>query len=101
MRPGLWIAIGALLVMVIVYAIGVRTGKRPAGGDLVVRCRAGHLFTTLWVPLGSIKAVRLGAYRLQRCPVGHHWSLVSPVDPESLSPTDLAEARSHHDAWVP
>jgi hypothetical protein len=24
--------------------------------DTPVRCSAGHLFTTIWVPLGSLKA---------------------------------------------
>jgi hypothetical protein len=41
--------------------------------DTPVRCSAGHLFTTIWVPLGSLKAVRLGGTRYQYCPVGHHW----------------------------
>lgn len=28
--------------------------------DRIVRCRQGHLLETIWVPLASIKAVRLG-----------------------------------------
>lgn len=40
--------------------------------DVPVRCSAGHLFTTIWMPIASIKAVRLGGERWQYCPVGHH-----------------------------
>ena len=28
--------------------------------DAMVRCQAGHLFTTYWIPGGSLKAIRLG-----------------------------------------
>jgi len=35
-----------------------------------VRCSAGHLFTTIWIPLASLKSVRLGDRRYQRCPAG-------------------------------
>jgi hypothetical protein len=38
--------------------------------DAIVRCSKGHLFTTIWVPLASFKAVRLGSRRYQRCPGG-------------------------------
>jgi hypothetical protein len=55
------------------------------GANTVVRCRTGHLFTTLWIPGGSLKAVRLGWWRFQRCPVGMHWSLVTPVKASDLT----------------
>ncbi len=29
------------------------------GADTVVRCRSGHLFTSLWIPGGSLKALRV------------------------------------------
>ena len=48
------------------------------GRNTIVRCRQGHLFTTTWIPGASLKAIRLGWARFQRCPVGHHWSLVTP-----------------------
>jgi hypothetical protein len=32
----------------------------PIGGKLIVRCRQGHLFTTIWIPGASLKAIRLG-----------------------------------------
>ena len=72
------------------------------GFDKIVRCSAGHLFTTIWMPLGSLKAVRLGpGGRYQRCPVGHHWSIVVPLDPTTADPADLQAAAAVHDVRVP
>jgi len=71
------------------------------GGNVVVRCQKGHLFTTLWLPMASLKAVRLGWYRFQRCPVGNHWSLVHPVREADLGEDELREARTRHDVRVP
>lgn len=73
----------------------------PIGGNLIVRCRDGHLFTTLWVPSASIKALRLGWVRFQWCPVGRHWSLVTPVRASELTPKEERRARSQHDIPVP
>jgi hypothetical protein len=73
----------------------------PIAGNLMVRCRAGHLFTTLWIPSVSLKAVRLGWWRVQWCPVGRHWSLVTPVKPSELSAAELREARSQRDLRLP
>lgn len=73
----------------------------PGTFDRIVRCGQGHLFETIWVPLASIKAVRLGPWRFQRCPVGNHWSLVHGVDESTLAPEEIAEARSHRDSRVP
>ncbi len=71
------------------------------GGNVVVRCRDGHLFSTLWVPAASLKALRLGPWRVQRCPVGHHWTVVTPVPREQLSPSELADALGTHDIRIP
>lgn len=73
----------------------------PIGGRLVVRCRKGHLFTTLWIPSVSIKAVRLGWWRVQRCPVGGHWSVVTPVRESELGALDRLRARQHRDLPIP
>ena len=54
-----------------------RTGKWT--GRVDVRCRDGHTFTTTWIPGFSLTSVRLGPWRVQRCPVGHHWSIVTPI----------------------
>jgi hypothetical protein len=67
----------------------------------IVRCRRGHLFTTIWIPGGSLKAVRLGPWRLQRCPVGKHWSLVTPVNMAKLSEEDREFALSRRDTRLP
>ena len=73
----------------------------PIGGNLIVRCREGHLFTTLWVPGASIKALRLGWVRFQWCPVGRHWSLITPVRDSELTVGEQRRARSWHDLPLP
>ncbi len=80
-------------------SLWLRSGK--LGGNIVVRCRDGHLFTTLWIPAVSVKALRLGPWRVQRCPVGHHWTLVTPVKEAGLTPQELQAAREHHDRRLP
>ena len=73
----------------------------PLGGRMIVRCRRGHLFTTLWIPGVSVKALRLGWLRFQRCPVGHHWSLITPVRDSELTDADKRAARSRRDVFLP
>ena len=69
--------------------------------DRPVRCAAGHLFTTIWVPLGSLKAVRLAGKRYQRRPVGRHWAMVTPLDTATASSGELASAAAVHDLRIP
>jgi hypothetical protein len=69
--------------------------------EVIARCSAGHLFTSTWVPLGSLKAVRLGRKRYQRCPVGRHWTMIERVDPATLTTAELAEAARYHDLRIP
>ena len=69
--------------------------------DRPVRCRDGHTFTTIWIPGASLKAVRLGRRRVQRCPVGGHWTVVVPLDPASAPDSDLKAAAATHDLRVP
>ena len=72
------------------------------GGNVVVRCRrGGHLFTTIWIPGMSVKSVRLGPWRLQRCPVGPHWSIVTPVSRAALSESEYRRARDRKDVRLP
>ena len=73
----------------------------PIGGNLIVRCRNGHLFTTLWVPSASLKALRLGWVIFQWCPVGHHWSLVTPMRESELTAKEQRRARAQHDLPLP
>jgi hypothetical protein len=55
------------------------------GGNLVLRCRKGHLFRAIWIPGASLTSLRFGWWRFQRCPVGKHWSLVTPVKESELT----------------
>ena len=71
------------------------------GGNVVVRCRDGHLYTTLWIPAVSVKSLRLVWWRFQHCPVGHHWSLVTPVNESTLTEAERRSAHGHHDVPVP
>ena len=87
--------------MILAEAVGVWLRAGRPGGNVVVRCRQGHVFTTLWVPGVSVKAVRLGWWRFQRCPVGGHWSWVTPVRESALSGGERRSARQHHDIRVP
>jgi hypothetical protein len=96
-RRGLAIAAASVL-----GEVGVlRSRGYGFGGNVIVRCRDGHLFTTIWIPAASVKSVRLGPWRVQRCPVGNHWSLVTPVKRSELSDEELAFAAQHRDARVP
>jgi len=69
--------------------------------DRPVRCSDGHLFTTIWIPGASLKAVRLGRRRVQRCPVGGHWTMVTSIDSQNACAADLEVAASTHDLKVP
>ena len=71
------------------------------GTNTVVRCRQGHLFTTIWIPGVKLKELDLVVARVQRCPVGHHWSLVVPVRDKDLTDEELRFAREHHDIRIP
>ena len=95
-RRSLIIVAGILLESVAMKLRGYRVG-----GNLVVRCRRGHLFTTIWLPGASLKAIRLGWWRLQRCPVGKHWSVVTPVKESELSEDERRIAGEHRDVRVP
>ena len=68
---------------------------------MVVRCQRGHLYTTIWVPGGSLKALRFGWWRLQRCPVGRHWALVTPVSRAGLTPEERRAADERRDIRIP
>jgi len=91
-RRLLILAAAALLEPVAMKLRGYRIG-----GNLVVRCRKGHLFTTIWIPGASLKAVRFGWWRLQRCPVGKHWSIVTPVKESELTEAEKRTASEHKD----
>jgi hypothetical protein len=90
-----------VLVLAATTAVLRKRGYSGMGGNTIVRCRKGHLFTTIWVPGASFKAIRLGWARYQRCPVGPHWTLVTPVKDASLTDEERAEAAAHRDLRIP
>jgi hypothetical protein len=98
------VVIGAGIVIVVAVA-GTRAGHRHGysgmGGETVVRCSRGHLFTTLWIPGSSFKAVRLGYKRYQRCPVCEKWRMVEPVADADLSDEDRQAAAEHRTGRLP
>lgn len=102
-RAGLGILLPVLVIVAIVVGATAAARKRgyKLGKDTVVRCQRGHLFTTIWIPGASLKSIRLGWVRFQRCPVGHHWSLVRPVRGADLTEEERRIAASNRDVRIP
>ena len=97
-------ALRRLAVVAGILAVGTLAARKlgyEIGGNAVVRCRQGHLFTTLWIPGINLKAIDLGIARIQHCPVGRHWSLVVPVRDKDLTDEERRGAAAHHDIWLP
>ena len=93
-----------LVAVILAYVVGTIVARMlgyRVGRNTIVRCRAGHVFTTIWIPGVSVKALRLGWWRLQRCPVGRHWSFVTPVRESALSAEQRQFAHEHHDVRIP
>jgi len=49
----------------------------------------------------SLKALRFGPFRLQRCPVAEHVTFVTPVRESDLTEQERWVARQHHDDSIP
>jgi hypothetical protein len=96
-RSGALIAVAAVLAEVVMLRL---RGYR-IGGNVVVRCQRGHLFTTIWIPGASLKSLRLGWWRYQHCPVGNHWSIVTPVKIADLTEEEKRIAGEHKDIRLP
>ncbi|MBV9309184.1 MAG: hypothetical protein JOZ73_00020 [Solirubrobacterales bacterium] len=90
-----------VVASVLLELIGTRFRSGRLGGNLVVRCHQGHLFTTLWIPAASIKSLRIGWWRLQRCPVGHHLAIVSPINEATLTEQARRVAAKQRDIRLP
>ena len=101
--PVTGVVITAVVVVVIYFStiIGRRMGYSGLGGNTIVRCSKGHLFTTIWVPGGSLKSIRLGFVRLQYCPVGKHWAVVKPVKESELTDREKQIASENKDTRIP
>ncbi len=97
-----WLVAGVVVAMAVAVQLSRRTvpPTRP-DGRVVVRCREGHLFTTVWVPFMSFKAIRLGAWRWQRCPVADHWTFVAAVPDDQLTDSERHIAEQFHDGPIP
>jgi hypothetical protein len=90
-----------VLGLVVATVTAKRRGYSGLGGNTIVRCSKGHLFTTIWIPGVSFTSIRLGPRRFQRCPVGRHWALVRPVKDADLTEAQRRSAREHRDLRVP
>jgi hypothetical protein len=91
--------VGVVAFLFEAAGLWLRAGR--LGGNVVVRCRSGHLYTTIWIPGMSVKSLRLGLWRLQRCPVGAHWSIVTPVREPDLTWRERRTARARRDIRLP
>ena len=100
MRRKIIVVVVAFLFCVETVVVVRRRGFM-IGANTAVRCRTGHLFTTLWIPGGSLKAIRLGWWRFQRCPVGRHWSFVTPVRQSDLTEEERRLAAQTRDVRIP
>jgi hypothetical protein len=90
-----------LATAVLVEVAALRARGYGLGGNVVVRCRRGHLFSTIWIPGASFKSIRLGWWRIQRCPVGRHWSIVTPVNRSELAEDERRIAEGRKDIRIP
>jgi hypothetical protein len=99
-RPRARHLVGAIAAIAGFTLVARRLGYK-LGTETIVRCRRGHLFTTIWIPGVKLKALDLGVARVQRCPVGGHWSLVTPVREANLSAWQRRRARAHRDIRIP
>jgi hypothetical protein len=88
-------------VAVLLEPVAMKLRGYRIGGNLVVRCREGHLFTTIWIPGASLKSLRFAWWRFQRCPVGKHWSIVTPVKESELTEDEKRTASEHKDVRLP
>jgi hypothetical protein len=61
----------------------------------IVRCSQGAYYESLWVPLISFKSIRLGSYRLQKCPVHGKWELATIVPEDEISEKVRKEASKY------
>ncbi len=93
--------LGVFIFLLLETFVVARRRGSVFGIDTIVRCRHGHLFTTFWIPGASLKSLKLGWWRYQFCPVGPHWSLVTPVQVSELSEDERRLAAEHHDIRLP
>jgi hypothetical protein len=92
---------GVFVGYAVATAVAVSRGYK-FGWNVPVRCRAGHLFTTVWIPGATVKSLKLvGPWRAQWCPVGRHFTLVTLLKDADLTAAERSFAAAHHDIPVP
>lgn len=83
------VVLALITIGVVVINIVMRVKGYAIPGKTVVRCSRGHIFRTIWIEGGSLKAVRLGPRtRFQYCPIGKHWAIIHPIKEQDLTPAD-------------
>jgi hypothetical protein len=82
---GLTVTAAVVAGSVVAAILANRSGYK-IGRNTPVRCRRGHLFTTIWIPGGSLKADRAPLH---------------PVKDADLTDAEREFATSHHDVMVP
>jgi hypothetical protein len=94
--PLIIIVVAALLAFAVGAMVASRKGfKRD--GEVVARCRQGHLFTTVWVGRFSWRQLDLGFAKIQRCPVDGRLTVVRPADVSALTPEQKRAAKRVRD----
>jgi hypothetical protein len=73
---------------------------RDDGVETVAKCRAGHLFTTIWTQGASYRSSGRRVVRLRYCPVGRHLTLVAPMQADELTAEQRKAATRYHDARI-
>ncbi|WP_034087224.1 hypothetical protein [Streptacidiphilus albus] len=67
----------------------------------VMRCKDGHLFETPFLPMVSLKAVKLPRGRYQRCPVDGRWGICDLQFTAELSEDERDEAHRNRTSRLP
>lgn len=104
MNTSIIIQLIPLLIIAAIMGFIVNQSRRNGayfGKRIIVRCNQGHLFSTLWIPFVSAKAIRLGPIRIQYCPIGNHLAFVAGVNVNSLTEEEKDFAENHPDSMVP
>jgi hypothetical protein len=100
-KRGAIVAAVAALAAAVGGTLAARRMGYTVGRHAVVKCRAGHVFSTIWIPGASLKSLRLGFWRVQWCPVGKHVTLVHPVKDADLTAEMRDLAAASHDIPIP
>jgi len=94
--PLIIIVVVGLLAFAAGAAIASRKGFKR-NGEVIARCRQGHLFTTVWVGRFTWRQLDLGFARIQRCPVDGRLTVVRPVDVFELTAEEKRAAKRIRD----